>query len=79
MKLSKLLKELEKYPAITITEERVRPDNKRVFTFSTPYPFPKLGGAWYSMVISHDDEDIRQEKIDAMLRHLWMFQIDIQA
>jgi hypothetical protein len=30
------------------------------------------------MLVSDDDEaDIRAEKIDAMLRHLWMFQIDL--
>ncbi len=79
MQLSALLKKLENHPAITITEERVIPSGKRVLTFSAAYPFPKAGGAWYSMVVEADNpqEEIPEEKIAAMLRHLWMYQIDI--
>jgi hypothetical protein len=29
------------------------------------------------MVVHSDDEEIPNEKIEAMLRHLWMFQVDI--
>ena len=78
MKLSELLKRLEKHSVISITEERIRPSGKRVLTFATSYPFPKVGGAWYSMVVSAEDDDISDEKIEALLRHLWMFQVNIK-
>jgi hypothetical protein len=45
--------------------------------FSSVLPFPKFEPVWYSMVVQSDDEDIPDEKIEAMLRHLWMFQLDI--
>lgn len=78
MKLSALLKQLENHSVISITEDRIIPSGKRVLTFSASFPFPKVGGAWYSMVISAEDEEIPNEKIEALLRHLWMFQVDIK-
>jgi hypothetical protein len=79
MRINALLRKLENHPVITITEERIIPSGKRVLTFSASYPFPKVGGCWYSMVVGSDDQDIPEEKVAAMLRHLWMFQLDIQA
>jgi hypothetical protein len=79
MKLSALLNKLEKHPAITITEERTIPSGKRVLTFAASYPFPKVGGTWYSMVVEAEspEQEIPDVKIAAMLRHLWMYQLDI--
>ena len=77
MKLSLLLDKLKKAREIDIHEERSLKDGSRVLTFSTVLPFPKFEPTWYSMVIQSDDEEIPNEKIEAMLRHLWMFQLDI--
>ncbi len=77
MKLSLLLEKLKQEPDIDIHEERSLKDGSRVLTFSTTLPFPKFEPVWYSMVVLSDDEDIPREKIEAMLRHLWMFQLDI--
>jgi len=79
MKVSALLDKLRTIPEIDISEERDLKDIRRVITFSTVRPFPQLGPAWYSMVVHSDDEEIPQEKIEAMLRHLWMFQIELFA
>jgi hypothetical protein len=79
MKLSELLKRLEKHSVISITEERIMSSGKRVLTFSASFPFPKVGGAWYSMVVNAEDEEIADDKIEALLRHLWMFQVDIKS
>jgi len=77
MKVKELLERLSHESAISVTEERSLPDGKAVLTFSTKLPFPKVGPAWYSMVVQSEDEDIAPEKIEALLRHLWMLQLDI--
>lgn len=77
MKLGKLLEKLKSEPGIDIHEERSLKDGSRVLTFSTTLPFPKFEPVWYSMVVRSDDEDIPKEKVEAILRHLWMFQLDI--
>jgi hypothetical protein len=77
MKLSLLLEKLKAEPDIDIHEERSLKDGSRVLTFSSVLPFPKFEPVWYSMVVHSDDEDVPNEKIKAMLRHLWMYQLDI--
>jgi hypothetical protein len=77
MKLAELLEKLKAESDIDIHEERSLKDGSRVLTFSSTLPFPKIEPAWYSMVVRSDDENIPNEKIEAMLRHLWMFQLDI--
>lgn len=77
MKLVLLLEKLKTEPDIDIHEDRSLKDGGRVLTFSSTLPFPKFEPVWYSMVVRSDDEDIPNEKIAAMLRHLWMFQLDI--
>jgi len=77
MKLSLLLEKLRQVPEIDIHEERSLKDGSRSITFSAVLPFPKFEPAWYSMVVQSDDEDIPHEKIEAMLRHLWMCQLDV--
>jgi hypothetical protein len=77
MKIAELLDKLRNIPEIDVSEERSLKDNRRVVTFSTQKPFPQVGPAWYSMVVHSDDEEIPTEKIEAMLRHLWMFQLNL--
>jgi hypothetical protein len=78
MKLSLLLEKLKQEPDIDIHEERsLKDDGARVLTFSTRLPFPKFEPVWFSMVVHSDDEDVPEKKVEAMLRHLWMFQLDL--
>ena len=64
MKVSELLDKLRKIPEIDISEERSLKDKRRVITFSTVKPFPKIGSSWYSMVVHSDDEEVPREKIE---------------
>lgn len=77
MTAQELLDRLAKHSEIDILDERSVKGGTRVLTFSSVLPFPKSGPVWYSMVVKSDAEDIAHETIEAMLRHLWMFQIDL--
>ena len=77
MKANELLEKLKAVSEIDIQDERSVKDGTRVLIFSANLPFPKNGAVWYPIVVKSDDEDIAQETIDAMLRHLWMFQLDL--
>jgi hypothetical protein len=76
MKLSDLLAKLKEHGEIKI-EVRNLPDGTRLYIFFAMLPFPKRGPAWYVFVIPDGQDSIDRLEIEAMLRHLWFFQMDI--
>lgn len=79
MKLSALLERLQEEEELTISEHRS--DGVHQFIISTKIPFPKNHWEWYVYTlpkgVGPEDFELSQWQIDAMLRHLWMFQLDI--
>jgi hypothetical protein len=77
MKLAPLLEKLKSFSEIQI-EERIHPDGSRTYIFSSFYPFPRYAEpVWYVIVVKPGQDEIDDLEIEAMLRHLWMFQLDI--
>jgi len=77
VKIASLLKSLEPIREIKV-EERIHSDGKHVYIFSAAYPFPHVPEpVWYPIVLNPGQEEIDDREIEAMLRHLWMFQINV--
>ncbi len=78
MNLSELLAKIDAHPEIKI-EKRVLPDGTTVYIFSNQLPaFPKLmEPRWYPLVVKPGQAEIKRGRIEALLRHLWQFQIDL--
>src|SRR5436305_91048 len=80
MKLSALLDRLKKEHELAIAEH-IDPDGVHQFIIFTKIPFPKNHWEWYVFTlpkgVSANDFDVEQWQIDTMLRHLWMFQLQI--
>lgn len=77
MKIALLLEKLKSVREIQ-TEKRIQPDGKEVYIFSSVYPFPRVPEpVWYTIVLEPNQDDIDDREIIAMLRHLWMFQLNI--
>ena len=77
MKLKELLKKLAEHEEIGMEERRLK-DGTVVYIFFAALPFPKAHEhVWYPIVVKPGQEDIDTAEIEAMLRHLWMFQLDI--
>ena len=77
MKIASLLEKLKPHPEIKITEI-ILPDGTKTYIFSSVYPFPRASEpVWYVIVIKPTQDDIDDREIEAMLRHLWMYQLNI--
>ncbi|SRR5579871_963701 len=80
MKLSQLLDRLRIEKDLKV-EERIDPDGIQQFIVWTNFPFPKKHVEWYVFTLPQDvkaeEFEIEQFQIDAMLRHLWMFQLQV--
>jgi hypothetical protein len=80
MKLSRLLDRLRAEEELHV-EERTNSDGIQQFIVWTQLPFPKNHSEWYVFTlppgIPADDFDVESWQIDAMLRHLWMLQLEI--
>ena len=76
MNLKELLDKIDKAEGID-REERKLSDGTVVHIFFSQLPFPKFGAAWYPIVIKPGQERVPRKEIEAMLRHLWQFQLDI--
>ena len=77
MKIAWLLEQLKPVPEIK-TVETIHPDGTRTYIFSSIYPFPRIPEpVWYVIVVKPGQEDIDDREIEAMLRHLWMSQLDL--
>ena len=77
MKIAQLLEKLKTVPEIKILET-IHPDGTRTYTFSSVYPMPRMAEpVWYPIVLKPGQEDIDNREIEALLRHLWMFQLNI--
>lgn len=81
MKLSRLLDRLRAEEDLHV-EERTDSDGTQQYIVWTQLPFPKNHSEWYVFTLpkgmSAADFDIEIWQIDAMLRHLWMFQLEIE-
>ncbi len=84
MKLALLLSTLEKVKEISVEKRIHKNDGTQVYVFSSLLPFPhpqNIEPAWYVIVITPGqpagEEDIDDEEVEAMLQHLWMFQLDL--
>jgi len=82
MKLSLLLERLKPEKDLHI-EERTDSEGVQQYIVWTQLPYPKVPRhEWYVFTLPHgvtaEEYDIKQWQIDAMLRHLWMFQLDIR-
>lgn len=76
MTIKELLAKIGEVKDIEIEQRRLA-DNTIVYIFASQLPFPKFGAAWYPIVIRPGQEIVPRKEIDAMLRHLWQFQLDI--
>ncbi len=81
MKLLTLLERLKKEQGLTI-EERKNSDGLKQYVVWTVLPFPlKQRPEWYVFTlpdgVEASDFEIEARQIEAMLRHLWMFQADV--
>ncbi len=77
MTIASLLEKLKPHAQIK-TIETIHPDGTRVYVFSSLYPFPHAPEpAWYVIVTKPGQTEVDNKEIEAMLRHLWMFQLDI--
>jgi hypothetical protein len=77
VKIALLLEKLKAVPQIK-TLETIHPDGTKTYTFSSVYPMPRMAEpVWYPIIVKPGQEDIDDREIEAMLRHLWMFQLDI--
>jgi hypothetical protein len=77
VKIASLLEKLKLVPEIQI-EKRIQADGKEVYIFSATYPFPRVPEpAWYVIVLKPGQDEVDDREIEAMLRHLWMFQLDL--
>ena len=77
MSLSELLAKIEAHPDIEI-EKRELPDGTQIYIFASELPMPRAyEPRWYPLVIAHGQTEVARKEIDAMLRHLWQFQLDI--
>lgn len=77
MKIARLLEKLKAVPEIK-TLETIHPDGTKTYTFSSVYPMPRMAEpVWYPVVVKPGQEDIDDREIEAMLRHLWMFQLNL--
>ena len=76
MNLKELLAKLDAVDDID-REERHLSDGTIVYIFFSILPFPKFGPAWAPIVIKPGQTRVPRKEIEAMLRHLWQFQLDI--
>jgi hypothetical protein len=76
MTISTLLTKLRQQPEIDIEERKLK-DGTVVYIFFSTRPFPTFQPVWYPIVVRPGQVDVEWEEIEAMLRHLWQFQIDI--
>ncbi len=77
MKIVLLLEKLKPHSEIKITET-ILPDGTKTFVFSSVFPFPRASEpVWYVIVVRPGQEDIDDREIEAMLRHLWMYQLNL--
>jgi len=78
VKIAWLLEQLKPHSEIKTIETK-HPDGTRTFVFSCDYPFPRSPEpAWYVIVVRPNQEDIDNREVEAMLRHLWMFQLELK-
>jgi hypothetical protein len=79
MKLSLLLDRLRVEKDLRIDERTS--EGIQQYIIWTTIPFPKNHSEWYVFTLPHgmtaEEFDVEKWQIDAMLRHLWMFQVDI--
>jgi len=77
VKIAQLLEKLKSVPEIT-TLETIHPDGTKTYTFSSVYPMPRMAEpVWYPIVIKPGQDEVDDREIEAMLRHLWMYQLRI--
>lgn len=76
MKITELLAKIKEVEGIEVEERRLS-DGTAVYVFSSVLPYPKFEPAWYPIVIKPGHEVVPRKEIEAMLRHLWQFQLDI--
>jgi len=76
VKIALLLEKLKPHSEIKTTEI-ILPDGTKAFIFSSVFPFPRASEpVWYVIVVRPGQEDIDDREIEAMLRHLWMYQLN---
>jgi hypothetical protein len=80
MKLSRLLDKLRIEKDLKIDERTS--EGVQQYILWTTIPFPKNHSEWYVFTLPHgvtaEEFEIEQWQIEAMLRHLWMFQVEIE-
>ena len=77
MKIARLLEKLKSVAEIK-TLETIHPDGTKTYTFSSVYPMPRMAEpVWYPIVVKPGQDEIDDREIEAMLRHLWMFQLNL--
>ncbi len=80
MKLSRLLDKLRIEKELKIDERTS--EGVQQYILWTTIPFPKNHSEWYVFTLPHgmtaEEFEVEQWQIDGMLRHLWMFQVEIE-
>jgi hypothetical protein len=78
VKIAWLLEQLKPHSKDIQTVETIHPDGTRTFVFSSAYPFPHIPEpVWYVIVVRPGQDEIDDREIEPMLRHLWMFPLDL--
>lgn len=76
MNIKELLAKLSEVESIEVQEKHLK-DGTVVYMFFSIRPFPTFQPAWYPIVIPPGHEVAPRKEVEAMLRHLWQFQLDI--
>jgi len=77
VKIAWLLNQLKSVSEIEVLET-IHPDGTRTYIFSSVYPFPRVAEpVWYVVVLKPGQEEVDDREVEAMLRHLWMFQLKL--
>jgi hypothetical protein len=77
VKIAQLLEKLRAVREIKVLET-IHPDGTKTYTFSSVYPMPRMAEpVWYVIVVKPGQDEIDDREIEAMQRHLWMFQLDL--
>jgi hypothetical protein len=82
MNISSLLAKLKSEASIVLSEKREFPEEGIiVYILESPVTFfPQASRhLWYNLVVASGQVDVEEEEIEAILRHFWHAEIDVDS
>jgi hypothetical protein len=81
MSISSLLARLKNDASIVVSEERKLPDGTVIYILEAPVTFYPHAPhhLWYNLVVANGQTRVEKEEIEAILRHFWHAEIDIDT